>query len=75
MTLICLKVCADSDYGSDQSRRSTLGMIAMLNGGLIAWASVLGKTISTSSCEAEINAATFTAKEIVTYIAYAYQLT
>jgi hypothetical protein len=38
-------------------------MIVMLNGGPIAWTSVLGKTISTSSCEAEINAATFTAKE------------
>jgi hypothetical protein len=58
-----LKVFADSDYASDQSRRSTMGMIVMLNGGPIAWASVLGKTISTSSCEAEINAATFTAKE------------
>jgi hypothetical protein len=58
-----LKVFADSDYASDQSRRSTMGMVVMLNGGPIAWASVLGKTISTSSCEAEVNAATFTAKE------------
>jgi hypothetical protein len=47
-----LKVCADSDFAGDQSRRSTMGMIVMLNGGPVAWASILGKTISTSSCEA-----------------------
>ena len=37
----------------------------MLNGGPISWSSTLGKTVATSTCEAEINAAVAAAKEAV----------
>jgi hypothetical protein len=40
-----------------------MGMVIMLNGGPIAWSSVLGKTVATSTCEAEINAAVVAAKD------------
>jgi hypothetical protein len=38
-------------------------MVIMLNGGPVAWSSVLGKTVATSTCEAEINAAVVAAKD------------
>jgi len=60
-----LQVFADSDYAMDESRRSTMGNVIMLNGGPIAWSSILGKTVATSTCEAEINAAVISAKEAV----------
>jgi hypothetical protein len=65
-----LKICANPDCASYQPRRSDMGMIVMLNGGPIAWASVLGKAISTSSSQAKINAAT--GEGIASIIAYAY---
>ena len=37
----------------------------MLNGGPVSWSSVLGKTVATSTCEAEINAAVASAKDAV----------
>ena len=37
----------------------------MMNGGPIAWASILGKTICCSTCEAEVMAAVSAAKESV----------
>jgi len=58
-----LTVFADSDYAMDSTRRSTMGYVIMLCGGPIAWSSVLGKTVATSTCEAEINAAVFAAKD------------
>jgi hypothetical protein len=58
-----LQTFTDSDYAGDESRRSTMGMVCMLNGGPIAWFSTLGKTIATSTCEAEVNAACSAAKE------------
>jgi hypothetical protein len=58
-----LETFTDSDYAADESRRSTMGMVCMLNGGPVAWFSVLGKTVATSTCEAEINAACAAAKE------------
>ena len=58
-----LKVFADSDYATDSTRRSTMGCVIMLNGGPISWASTLGKTVATSTCEAEVNAAVHAAKE------------
>jgi hypothetical protein len=58
-----LQTFADSDYAGDQSKRSTMGNLVMLNGGPIAWSSVLGKTVATSTCEAEINAAVVAAKD------------
>ena len=60
-----LQVFTDSDYAADSSRRSLMGMIIMLNGGPIAWASTLGKTVCTSTAEAEVSAAVVAAKEAV----------
>jgi hypothetical protein len=60
-----LKVFCDSDYASDDSRRSLMGNVIMLNGGPIAWTSVLGKTVCTSTAEAEVSAAVVAAKEAV----------
>ena len=37
----------------------------MMNGGPIAWSSTLGKTIATSTCEAEIHAAVIAVKDAI----------
>jgi hypothetical protein len=58
-----LQVFADSDYAADQSRRSTMGSVVMMNGGPVCWSSVLGKTVAMSTCEAEVNAAVLATKE------------
>jgi hypothetical protein len=58
-----LQTFADSDYAADDTRRSTMGIIVFLNGGPISWTSTLGKTVATSTCEAEINAACVAAKD------------
>jgi hypothetical protein len=58
-----LQTFADSDYAGDVSKRSTMGTLVMLNGGPVSWGSVLGKTVATSTCEAEINAAVVAAKD------------
>jgi len=60
-----LQIFADSDYAGDETRRSTHGCLILLNGGPISWSSTLGKTVATSTCEAEINAAVVAAKEAV----------
>ena len=60
-----LTVFADSDYAEDASRRSRQGTIVMMNGGPVAWASILGKTICCSTAEAEVMAAVSAAKEAV----------
>ena len=60
-----MQVFADSDYAMDYSRRSTMGNVIMLNGGPVSWSSILGKTVATSTCEAEVNAAVVAAKEAV----------
>jgi hypothetical protein len=60
-----LQTFADSDYAGDQSRRSTHGSVTMMNGGPISWSSTLGKTVATSTCEAEVNAAVFAAKDAI----------
>jgi len=60
-----LKTFADSDYAADYTRRSTYGVVTMLNGGPIAWSSTLGKTVATSTCEAEVNAAVTAVKDAV----------
>jgi hypothetical protein len=57
------KIFADSDYAADETRRSTMGIIVFLNGGPISWTYVLGKTVATSTFEAEINAACVAAKD------------
>jgi hypothetical protein len=60
-----LQVFCDSDYAADVSRRSLMGNLVMLNGGPVAWTSVLGKTVCTSTAEAEVSAAVVAAKEAV----------
>jgi len=60
-----LQTFVDSDYAADETRRSTMGGVTMLNGGPIAWFSVLGKTVATSTCEAEVNAAVVAAKDAI----------
>ena len=60
-----LQTFADSDYAGDETKRSTMGMVIMLNGGPIAWSSTLAKTVALSTCEAEINAACMAAKEAI----------
>ena len=60
-----LQVFADSDYAADHTRRSTHGSVTMMNGGPISWSSTLGKTVATSTCEAEVNAAVFAAKDAI----------
>jgi hypothetical protein len=54
---------ADSDYAMDYTRKSTMGIVVMLNNGPISWTSVLGKTVATSTCEAEVNAAVSAVKD------------
>ena len=58
-----MTIFTDSDYAADESKRSTQGSITFMNGGPIAWSSVLGKTICLSTCEAEIMAAVAASKE------------
>lgn len=58
-----LQTFADSDYAGDETKRSTIGVVVMMNGGPISWGSVLGKTVATSTCEAEVNAAVVAAKD------------
>jgi hypothetical protein len=60
-----LQIFADSDYAADETRRSTMGGVTMLNGGPVTWFSVLGKTIAMSTCEAEVNAAAVADKQVV----------
>ena len=60
-----LQTFTDSDYAGDSTRRSTMGNVIMLNGGPIAWSSILGKTVATSTCEAEVNAAVVSVKEAI----------
>ena len=60
-----LSVFADSDYAMDETRRSTMGSVIMLNGGPISWGSVLQKTVATSTCEAEVVAAVDAVKDAV----------
>ena len=58
-----MEVFVDSDYAADSIRRSTQGIVVMMNGGPISWSSVLGKTICTSTAEAEVTAAVSATKE------------
>ena len=60
-----LRIFADSDYAMSHTMRSTMGIVIMLNGGPISWTSVLGKTVATSTCEAEINAAVSAVKDSI----------
>ena len=56
---------ADSDYAMDSTRRSTMGTVICMNGSPISWASVLGKTVCTSTCKSEIAAAVAACKDAI----------
>ena len=58
-----LQIFADSDFAGDESNRSTMGIVIMMNGGPISWCSILDKTASLSTCEVKINAACVKAKD------------
>merc|ERR1712185_106449 len=58
-----IQVFADSDYAQDYTRRSTSGMVVMMNGGPITWSSKLQKSCAQSTAEAEVIAATEAVKE------------
>ena len=60
-----LQTFVDADYAMDVSRKSTYGYVLMLNGGPVSWGSTLGKTVATSTCEAEISAAVVACREAV----------
>ena len=55
----------DSDWGNSLSRKSTTGLLARYNRGLILWRSKMQKTVSLSSAEAEYYAASEMAIEII----------
>ena len=60
-----LQVFVDADFAADYTRKSTYGYVFMLNGGPVAWGSNLGKTVATSTCEAEVSAAVVACREAV----------
>jgi hypothetical protein len=56
----------DADHAGDRNtRRSTSGMIIVMNGGPICWCSRLQKLCAQSSAESEIYAVTDTVKEVL----------
>jgi len=56
----------DADYAGDKvTRKSTSGMIVMMNGGPISWSSRLQKLVALSSAESEIYAVTDSVKEAI----------
>jgi hypothetical protein len=60
------EVYIDADYAGDHfTRRSTSGMLTMMNNGPISWSSRLQKLCAQSSAESEIYAVTDSAKEAV----------
>ncbi len=62
----CLQAFSDADFASSlDDRRSTSGVILVLNGGPVSWKSQRQKCISLSTTESEYVAATAAAKEVV----------
>ncbi len=62
-----LYVYVDADYASSDldSRKSVSGYLIFFNGGIIAWKTLLQKTVSTSTTEAEYKALHESVKEVV----------
>ena len=60
-----LQTFADSDYAMDETRRSTMGVCINMNGAPVSWTSTLGKTVATSTAEAEVNAAVVACKDAI----------
>ena len=54
----------DADFaGEKPGRKSTSGMVILMNGAAVAWASKLQGTVATSTCEAELIAGALAVKE------------
>ena len=66
---------ADSDYASDQSRKSTMGYTFILANGAITWSSKMQRSISTSTTEAEYHALAYAGKEAAWIWSLLQQLT
>ena len=60
-----LQTFADSDYAGDGNKKSTYCTVVLMNCGPIAWSSTMGKTIATSTCDAEIHAAVGAVKDAI----------
>ena len=60
-----LQTFAGSDYAGDETKEYTSGIVILINGGPIVWSSTLGKTIATSTCEAEIRATVVAVKDAI----------
>lgn len=61
-----LQCFCDANYAADvDCRRSTSGLILLLNGGPVSWASKLQPTVAASTTEAEYISAAFATKEIL----------
>ncbi len=61
-----LKMYTDADWAGDkETRRSTSGYVALLNGSAVSWSSKRQTTVAQSSCEAEYIAASESTKEAV----------
>jgi hypothetical protein len=59
-----LEVFVDADLGGDiETRKSTTGVIAMMNGGAVSWESKLQKSVALSTMEAEFMALALGVKE------------
>ena len=56
---------ADSDWGNIVSCRSTTGLLARFNHGIVKWRSKMQKTVSLSTAEAEYYAASEITIEII----------
>ena len=56
---------ADSDWGNSIMRRSTTGLVAQYNLGIIMWRSKMQKTVSQSTAEAEYYSALEMAIEVL----------
>jgi hypothetical protein len=52
---------ADADFAADTDRVSVTGSLQFYNGNLISWRSIKQKSVSTSTCEAELNSLRSTA--------------
>jgi hypothetical protein len=62
----CLDGFADSNWGNSITRRSTTGLLARYNRGVVQWRSKMQKTVSLSTAEAEY----FSASEMAIEVPY-----
>ncbi|KAG7198933.1 hypothetical protein KM043_015745 [Ampulex compressa] len=70
-----LKIYSDADFVGDiATRRSTSGIVATYSGGTVSWSSRLQRSVALSTTEAEIMAASETAKEAIWLKRLIYEL-